>query len=149
MSQVTLIAGAVWGFVGAIVMVVVMQAIGSEGPPPFAVFWAKYVGDGDPGEAMPESLVLHAVYAVVAGAIYAPVFTAVGSSLGLAPTSIVGGIVWGVVWAIVLFAVAAVFWVNIVLDMDPDRPQVMSMAAAHLGYGLTLGILGALVPHLA
>lgn len=146
MSQVTVLSGAVWGFVGAISMIIVMQAIGGDDPPPFAVFWAKYLGDGNPAEAMPQSLLLHAIYAVVAGAVYVPIFTAF--DLGFSITSFAGGIIWGIVWAIVLFIIAAVFWVNMVLDMNPEQRQVITMATAHLAYGLTLGILGASVPHL-
>lgn len=146
MSQVTLLTGAVGGFVGAIAMVVVMQALGDDDPPPFAVFWAEYLGDGDPASAMPQSLLLHAIYAVVAGGVYVPVFTAF--DLGIPITGFGGGAIWGIVWGLVLFAVAAVFWVNNVLDMDPTGRQVRTMAMAHLAYGLTLGLLSAAVPHL-
>lgn len=147
MSQVTLLSSAVWGVAGAIAMMVVMQVLGGEDPPPFAVFWAKFIGDGNPSNAMPQSLLLHAGYAVVAGAVYAPVFTAF--DLGFPITGVTGGILWGIVWAIVLFLFAAVFWVNMILDMDPDSRQVMTMGFAHLAYGLTLGILSAALPHLA
>lgn len=40
------------------------------------------------------------------------------------------------------------FWGKLVLGMDPDRPQLMTIALAHLAYGLVLGLLGAAVPHL-
>lgn len=146
MSQVTLLTGAVWGFVGAITMVVVMQALGSDDPPPFAVFWAEYLGDGDPANAMPRALLLHAVYAVVAGGVYVPVFTAI--DLGIPITGFPGGVIWGTVWALGLFVIAAVFWANIVLDLNPTARQVRTMAVAHLAYGLTLGLLSAAVPHL-
>ncbi|MDY6764165.1 MAG: hypothetical protein SV377_00495, partial [Halobacteria archaeon] len=132
----------------AVAMVIVMQARGGDAPPPFAVFWAKFIGDGDPSEAMPQSLILHAIYAIVAGAVYAVVFNPIGSSVGLLVTTFAGGIVWGIVWAIVLLIVAMVFWGNIVLDMDPDRPQMITIVIAHLAYGLVLGILSAAVPHL-
>lgn len=145
MSEVTLLTGAVWGIVGAIAMVIVMQ-LGRGGDPPFAVFWAQYLGDGDPDAAMPQALILHAVYAVVAGAVYVSIFTAV--DLGYPITGITGGIIWGIVWGIVLFVGAAIFWVNRILDMDPDKPQVMTMALAHVAYGVTLGILSAAIPHL-
>lgn len=145
MSQVTLLTGAVWGIVGAIAMVIVMQAIGGDSPPPFAVFWGKFIGNGDPADAMPQALVLHAVYAVGAGAVYASIFNRF--DLGFSITSVSGGVIWGVVWGVVLMG-GAIFWVNLVLDMDPDKSQVMSLGAAHLVFGLTLGLLGAVVPHL-
>lgn len=146
MSEVTLLSGAVWGIVGAIAMVLVMRAIGGDAPPPFAVFWARFIGDGGPSEAMPQSLILHAIYAIVAGVVYVIVFTRF--DLGVAITSVSGGVLWGIVWAVVLFVVAAVFWGNAVLDMTPDRGQMTSMGLAHLAYGLVLGILSAAVPHL-
>lgn len=146
MSQVTVITGAIWGIVGAIAMVVVMQARGGDAPPPFAVFWAKFIGDGDPANAMPQSLILHAIYAIVAGAVYALIFN--NFNLGFPITTFTGGIIWGIVWGIVLMIGAAVFWGNMVLDMDPDPSQMMTMGLAHVAYGLVLGILGAAVPHL-
>ncbi|MFB6219603.1 MAG: hypothetical protein ABEH77_10610 [Halobacteriaceae archaeon] len=146
MSGVTLPTGAVWGIAGAVAMVVVMQARGGEAPPPFAVFWAEFVGDGDPDAAMPQALVLHLVYAAGAGAVFAAVFSSF--DLGLPITGFAGGIVWGLVWAAVLFVVGAVGWVNGVLGMDPEREQVLTFALAHLAYGVSIGVLGAAVPHL-
>ena len=147
MSDVTLLTGAVWGLAGAVAMVVVMNARGGDAPPPFAVFWARFIGDGGPSAAMPQALVLHAVYAVVAGEVYTLVFN--GFDLGLPITTFAGGVVWGLVWAVVLLIGAMVVWGRLVLDMDPDRDQMVTLVLAHLAYGLTLGILGAAVPHLA
>lgn len=146
MSQVTLFTGAVWGIVGAGVMLVIMQAVGGEDPPPFAVFWSTFFGDGDPSRAMPHSLILHVIYAALAGITYVAVFTSL--ELEFAITGLSGGILWGVVWGVVLFLGAAIVWVNGILGMEPDRTAVVVMALAHLGFGLTLGILSALVPHL-
>lgn len=146
MSEVTLLTGAVWGSVGAIAMMVVMQVLGSDAPPPFAVFWSKFIG-GDPTDAMPQSLLVHAGYALVAGVVYVALFSSI--DLGFPITEFTGGILWGLVWGIVLLIIAMVIWVNIVLGMAPDRRQMRTMVVAHLAYGLTLGILGAAVPHLA
>lgn len=146
MSQVTILTGAVWGIAGAIAMVIVMNARGGDAPPPFAVFWAKFIGDGPPAQAMPQALSLHAIYAIVAGAVYAGLFNAF--DLGFPITTYAGGVLWGIVWAVILLIGAMVFWGNLVLDMDPDRPQMVTMALAHLAYGVVLGILGAAVPHL-
>lgn len=146
MSQVTVLTGAIWGIAGAIAMMIVMQAGGGDTPPPFAVFWAKFIGNGDPSNAMPQSLILHALYALVAGAAYAVIFN--NFDLGFSITTITGGVIWGVVWGLVLLIGAAVFWVNLVLDMDPDPSQMLPMAIAHLAYGVVLGLLAAVVPHL-
>lgn len=141
-----MLAGAVWGFVGAIAMVIVMGARGGDAPPPFAVYWSETVGDGNPANAMPQALVLHAIYAIVAGGLYVVIFGNV--DLGLTIAGFAGGVVWGLVWAVVLMTIGAIFWVNMALDMDPDRPQVMTMGLAHLAYGLTVGVLVAAVPTL-
>lgn len=146
MSDVTLLTGAVWGLVGAVAMVVVMNARGGDTPPPFAVFWAKFLGDGIPANAMPQALSLHAIYAVVAGAVYTVVFN--GFDLGFAITTFAGGVIWGLVWGVLLLVGAMMFWGKLILDMDPDKPQMMTIALAHLAYGLVLGVLGAAVPHL-
>jgi hypothetical protein len=146
MSQVTVVAGFVWGIVAAVVMMMVMRATGGDAPPPFAVFWAKFIGDGDPEAAMPESLSLHFSYGGISGAVYVLIFDAF--DLGYPITELAGGALWGLVWGIVLMMVAAVFWVNLLLNMDPGKKDMMSMGSAHLAYGLTLGILGALIPHL-
>lgn len=148
MSTVTTLTGAVWGLAGAIAMVVVMNARGGDDPPPFAVFWAKFLGDGNPKAAMPQALSLHAIYAIVAGAVYTLVFNPVGDSVGLAITGFTGGVVWGIVFAVILLIGAMVFWGNLVLDMDPSGEQFQTIALAHLAYGLVLGILAAAVPHL-
>lgn len=147
MSHVTVATGASWGIAGAIAMMVVMRASGGNEPPPFAVFWAKFLGDGDPSNAMPQSLVLHAGYAIVAGGAYAVVFNAY--DLGVPITTVGGGVVWGLVWGVVLLVIAAVFWGRLVLDMTPDAAQMRTLVVAHLAYGLVVGILAAAVPHLA
>ncbi len=148
MSDVTLLTGAIWGLAGAIAMVIVMNARGGDDPPPFAVFWAKFLGDGNPDAAMPQALSLHAIYAAVAGAVFTLVFNPLGDSVGLALTGFAGGIVWGLVYAIVLLIGAMVFWGKIVLDLDPSGEQMQTIAMAHLAYGLVLGVLAGAVPHL-
>lgn len=90
MSQVTLLAGAVWGIAGAIAMMIVMRGLGGDAPPPFAVFWSKFVGGGNPSEAMPQSLVLHAVYALVAEVVFVAIFNSF--DLGFPITEFTGGV---------------------------------------------------------
>lgn len=110
MSEVTLLTGAVWGLVGAVAMVVVMNARGGGDPPPFAVFWATFLGDGDPAAAMPQAMSLHLIYAIVAGAVYSLVFNPVGQLAGLPIVGVAGGIVFGLVWAVVLLIGAMGPW---------------------------------------
>jgi hypothetical protein len=59
MSDIPLLTGAGWGLAGAIAMAIMMHARGGDDPPPFAGFWAKFLGDGNPGatmRSMPSSL---------------------------------------------------------------------------------------------
>lgn len=146
MSEVTLLTGAVWGIVGAIVMMVIMQLGPGDSPPPFAVFWAKFIGNGNPDDTMPAALILHFIYAAGVGAVYTIVVGIV--NLGLDPTAIVGGLVLGVSYSLGVFVVGAVGWVNGVLGMDPERSDVMQFAVVHIAFGVTLGVLGGAVPHL-
>lgn len=144
MAQVSVLAGVIWGFVGSIAMVIVMGTRGDEDPPSFAVYWSETIGDGNPSDAMPQALLLHVIYAMAAGGAYVVLFSTV--DLGLRITGYVGGVVWGVFWAVILLAIGFLFWVNMVLDMDPDQPAMVTMGLAHLAYGLTLGLLSAAVP---
>lgn len=144
MTQPSVVAGAVWGLVAAMVMVAVMGMLGGDDPPPFAVFWSEYIGDGTPEDAMPQALAFHVFYAAAAGEIYVGVFGTV--DLGLSITSLAGGIAWGLVWGVLLLVVAMVFWFNVVLDIDPDPGRVRTVVTAHVAYGLTLGVLVAAIP---
>jgi len=142
MASIT--TGAIAGIVGALSMVPVMRMVGADADPPFAVAWAKFVGDGDPGEAMPAALILHLTYGLVAGAVFAAVSGAVGPSVGLTTAGVAGAVVWGLVWAALLL-VGAMVQANAVLDMDPDPEALRSLALAHLAYGVVLGIVVALL----
>jgi hypothetical protein len=141
----TAITGAVAGVIGALAMVPVMKMAGGDDDPPFAVFWAKFVGDGDPAEAMPAALSLHLVYGAVAGAVLVVVALALGGPGLLDVESAVGGLVWGVIWAVVLLVVA-MLQANTLLDMDPDQDAMLSMGLAHLAYGVVTGLLIAVLP---
>jgi hypothetical protein len=141
----TAITGLVAGIVGALAMVPVMRMVGADADPPFAVFWATFVGDGDPEAAMPAALSLHLVYGAVAGAVLVVVALAVGGPGLLNVESAVGGLAWGVVWAVVLM-VGAMVQANTILDMDPDQDAMLSMGLAHLAYGVVVGLLVAFLP---
>ncbi len=145
MADVTLLTGAVWGIIGAFGMMVAMKVIGSESPPPFAAFWAKLFG-GKPQDAMPQAMSVHLLYAAIMGALYTAIFSTFNA--GLAITTLAGGVVWGLVWGIALLIGGKVFWIKLILGLEPDEKQRKSFMVAHLTYGLVLGILTALLPHL-
>lgn len=135
--MVTLIGGLVGGLVATIVMTVFMMVLGDDAPPPTAIFWSKYVGNGDPGDFVTQGMVLHLLYGIIAGG----VFAAIVPVLGFVSIATVGStILWGLVYGVVLFAGAAVFWMKIVLGMEPEMKMVGMFLFFHLVYG---GVLGA------
>jgi hypothetical protein len=137
MATVTLLNGLVGGLIATIVMTVFMMALGDDSPPPTALFWSKYVGDGPPGDYMPQGMALHLIYGVVAAA----VFVLLLPVAGVDSVSLTNGVLYGLGWGVVLFAGAAVFWMNIVLDLDPEPADVGFFLLFHLIYGAVLGAI--------
>jgi len=133
--MVSIASGLVGGLVATIVMTVFMMALGDDSPPPTALFWSKYVGNGPPGDYTMPGMVLHGIYGVVAGG----VFVALTLALGLDVATIGGGLQWGLAYGVLLFAGAAVFWMNVVLGMEPERKMVGLFLFFHLVYGAVLG----------
>jgi len=140
MVEITLLGGLLGGLVATIVMTVFMMALGDDSPPPTALFWSKYIGDGPPEEYMMPGMALHMIYGIVAGAALA------GGLLagGFEEVELLVAVGAGLVYGLVLFAGAAVFWMNVVLGLDPEPKEVGAFLFFHLVYGLVLGgVLGA------
>ena len=136
--MVTLIGGLVGGLVATIVMTAFMMTLGDDSPPPTALFWSKYVGDGDPGDFMMQGIILHLIYGTIAGGVFALIVP----SLGFVSVATIGSaVLWGLVYGFVLFVGAAVFWMNIVLDMDAEPQMVVMFLVFHLVYGGVLGVV--------
>jgi len=135
-TMVTLIGGLVGGLVATIVMTAFMMSLGDDSPPPTALFWSKYVGDGDPGEYMIQGMALHLLYGVIAGG----VFAAVAPAVGFVSVATVGAaVLWGLLYGFVLFLGAAAFWMNVVLGLSPEPKDVAMFLLFHLVYGAVLG----------
>ncbi|ELZ78084.1 hypothetical protein KU306_01585 [Haloferax larsenii] len=130
----SILAGLVGGLLATVVMTALMMTIGDDSPPPTAAFWSKYVGDDPPAEYMMQGMVLHFLYGTVAGIVFVLVVPLV-----LSVSTLTAGIIAGLAYAIVLFVVAAVFWMRLVLGMEPELQQVVGFLAFHLAYGLVLG----------
>ncbi|MEF8784257.1 MAG: hypothetical protein V5A39_15085 [Haloarculaceae archaeon] len=135
MVEITLLGGLVGGVVATIVMTIFMMALGDDSPPPTALFWAKYVGDDDPDAYMMQGMILHMLYGVVAAIVLALGLPAVG--FGDVPLGIAVGA--GIAYGVVLFVGAAVFWMNVVLGLDPEPKEIGSFLLFHLIYGAVLG----------
>jgi hypothetical protein len=138
MTEITILNGLVGGVLATILMTVLMMALGDDSPPPTALFLATYVGDGDAVEYMLPGLLLHLLYGTGAGVVLAAVMPAVGFETA----SLIESLGIGLGYGVLLFVGAAVFWMNIVLDMDPEPGDIGRFALFHLVYG---GVLGAVI----
>lgn len=134
--MVTLIDGLTGGLVATIVMTAFMMLLGDDSPPPTALFWGTYLGSGDPPEYLIHGMVLHVLYGIIAGGVFALVVPIL-EFVGVASVGVV--VLWGLVYGVLLFIVAAVFWMNIVLDLEPDKRMVGLFLFFHLVYGAVLG----------
>jgi len=136
MAELTVLNGLVGGLIATIVMTVFMMALGDDSPPPTALFWSEYVGDGEPDEYMMQGMVLHMLYGIIAGLVFVVVVPLIGISIGSMTTAVLFGLAYG----FVLFLGAAVFWMNVVLDIDPEMPMVATFLLFHLVYGVVFGV---------
>lgn len=136
MTELTFVTGTVGGLVATVVMTGFMVGLGDDSPPPTAAVWAKYVGDGPPTDYVLPGMVLHLLYGIVAGLVFVLAVPALGVSIGSMSTAVLFGLIYG----LVLFVGAAVFWMKLVLGMDPEIQQVVLFLSFHLVYGVVLGV---------
>ncbi|WP_396611775.1 DUF6789 family protein [Haloferax sp. S1W] len=130
----SILAGLVGGLLATVAMTALMMAIGDGSPPPTANFWSKFVGDEPPDEYMMQGMVLHLLYGTVAGIVFVLVVPLV-----LSVSTLTAGIIAGIAYALVLFVVAAVFWMRLVLGMEPEMRKAGGLLVFHLTYGVVLG----------
>jgi len=137
MASIT--AGLAGGLLATIVMTAVMMMLGDGGPPPTARLVAKFAG-GDPDDYAMPGMVLHLLYGIVAGTVFAVGVPLLGLSLGSVAIAVGLGLVYGVV----LMIGGMVFWMRLIIGMDPDRDMMMMFGTVHVVYGVVLGgFLGA------
>ncbi|MEF8826420.1 MAG: hypothetical protein V5A27_08805 [Halapricum sp.] len=135
----SVIAGLAGGLVATIVMTSLMMVMGDGGPPPTASFVAKFAGGVPEDYAMP-GMVLHLIYGILAGVVFAVGVPLVGLSLG----SIAVAAALGLVYGIILMIGGMMFWMRMVIGMEPDRDMMMTFGTVHIVYGVLLGaFLGA------
>ncbi|ELZ21088.1 hypothetical protein C475_19058 [Halosimplex carlsbadense 2-9-1] len=136
MAELTILNGLAGGLVATIVMTVFMMTLGDDSPPPTALFWSKYVGDGEPDEYMMQGMALHMLYGIIAGLVFVVAVPVIGLGIG----SMTMAVLFGLAYGFVLFVGAAVFWMNVVLDLDPEVPMVAMFLLFHLIYGAVFGV---------
>lgn len=131
----TVTAGLAGGLVATIVMTAVMMVMGDGGPPPTARLVAKFAG-GEPEDYAMPGMALHMLYGIVAGVVFALGVPALGvidmGSIGLAVAA-------GFVYGIVLMIGGMVFWMRMVIGMEPDTDMMKTFGTVHVVYGLVLG----------
>jgi hypothetical protein len=135
----SIIAGLAGGLVATIVMTIVMMVMGDGGPPPTAALVAKFAG-GDPEDYAMPGMALHMIYGIIAGAVFAVGVPLLGLSLG--SIAVAAGL--GLVYGIILMIGGMVFWMRMIIGMEPDRDMMMMFGTVHVIYGVVLGaFLGA------
>jgi hypothetical protein len=133
--MVTLITGLTGGIVATIVMTIVMMVMGDGGPPPTARLVAKFAGGEPDDHAMP-GMALHMAYGIIAGIVFALGVPALGV---VAFGSIGPAVAAGFVYGLVLMIGGMVFWMRLVIGMEPDRDMMMTFGTVHIVYGVVLG----------
>ncbi|MFC6873416.1 hypothetical protein [Halobellus marinus] len=130
----SVIAGLAGGLAATIAMTALMMVMGDDDPPPTAGLVAKVAG-GEPGDHAMPGMVLHLIYGIVAGVVFAVGVPVLGLSLGSLGVAIGLGIVYG----IVLMIGGMMFWMRMVLGMEPDKGMMVMFGTVHVVYGVVLG----------
>jgi hypothetical protein len=85
-------------------------------------------------------MVLHLIYGIVAGAVFAVGVPLVGLSLD--SIGVATGL--GLVYGLILMIGGMMFWMRMIIGMEPDRDMMMMFGTVHVVYGIVLGaFLGA------
>ena len=136
--MIGIVTGTIAGLVATIVMTVFMIGLGDDGPPPTATLWAKYVGSRGPEAYMMQGMLLHFLYGIGAGS----AFAAVGDllNLGFGADQVALTVIAALVYGLILMVVGAIFWMKIVLAMQPDRETAIMFGLFHVIYGIFLGL---------
>lgn len=135
--MVDILTGLAGGLIATIVMTIFMMLLGDDSPPPTSLFWSKYIGAEGPEEYLPQGMALHGIYGIVAGGVFAVVVPFIEF---VSVETIEVAVLWGLVYGVVLFIGGAVFWMRIVLDIEPDKRMIGMFLLFHLIYGAVYGL---------
>lgn len=131
-----LLRGLQGGLVGTVVMTTFRLPL-MRSLPPSANFWAEFVGDGEPEDYPVIGLLLHLVYGVSAGVVFAGLFAFLDSERAIEPEQ--RGLMWGGVYGMGLSAFGSRVMLEALLDIRLDADELTLFHAGHLVYGITLG----------
>jgi hypothetical protein len=115
-------------------MTIAMMVMGDGGPPPTARLVAKFAG-GEPEDYAMPGMVLHMIYGIVAGTVFAVGVPLIGLDLGTIGVAVGLGLVYG----IVLMIGGMMFWMRTVIGMESDRSTMAMFGTVHVIYGVVLG----------
>lgn len=130
--------GSVAGAIATGVMTAFRMPI-SHSLPPTGLFWAKYVGGGDPDQYVWEALALHLFYGTAAGSAFG---VAVSRALDDADPEIGRerrATALGVAYGLLLSIFGVRVLLERMLDMELDPDERLMFHLGHVVYGLTLG----------
>ena len=142
--MVSILTGLIAGLIATVFMTMFMMAMGDDSPPPTAALWAKYVGNKGPDAYMKQGMLLHMLYGVGAGVAFTVGATALALDVGAGV--LVGSVLWGLAFGLVLMIGGMMFWMRVVLAMEPDPKTMGTFGFFHVVYGVVLGAGIALLP---
>lgn len=133
--------GAEGGALATAVMTVYRLPV-TRSLPPSAEFWTQFVAGGSPDDHPLPALVLHVVYGVVAGTVFAAAFPSREpvAEAGYGPPSPSGEVkttLIGLAYGLALSWFGERVMLDAVLDVDPD--DRFAFHVGHVLYGITLG----------
>jgi len=127
--------GSLGGLVATVSMTMFRMPT-SKSLPPTARFWATFVGSGDPEEYTLIALVLHLLYGVGGGVVFALLTPGREDAEEVAESK---GAVLGTTYGVALSVFGMRAILEGLLDTDPDSDERLVFHVSHIVYGLTLG----------
>jgi len=127
--------GSVGGFVATLSMTVFRMPT-SKSLPPTAEFWSQFVGTGEPEEYPVIALILHFLYGVTSGVVFAIFSPGRSDPDEIAETK---GALLGTVYGSVLSVFGSQVVLSRILGQDLDTDELLVFHISHVVYGLTLG----------
>lgn len=138
-ARSTLVDAIVYGSLGGLVATLSMTAFRmptNKSLPPTAIFWAKYVGSGEPEDYPVIAIILHLLYGIVSGILFAILTPGDGDSEEVAESK---GALLGTAYGTILSVFGTQVILSRVLGQDPDTDERLVFHISHIVYGLTLG----------
>ncbi|WP_266078878.1 hypothetical protein [Haladaptatus caseinilyticus] len=132
----TLGRGLVGGLISTVVMTSFRMPI-AHSLPPTSAFWARFVGDGEDSDYPLQGLVLHLLYGMAGGGLFALLFEQRVTESGHMDEAY--GTLLGTVYGLLLSEFGIHVVLKRVLRMELQSDERFVFHLSHLIYGVTLG----------